>query len=106
MRAGSPREAVPSQMRYIGPSLHSSDRTDWEWDRFLGNWDPTRLPTNISGPAVMSANVRCAQKTQCITPEENAAACQSVARTWHTRNKTPPAPSITSAENSTQLYKL
>ena len=48
-------------------------------------------------------NVRWAQKTQCITPEENAAACQSVGRTWNTRNKTPLAPSKTCAENSAQL---
>jgi hypothetical protein len=31
-----------------------ADRTDWEWDRFLGNWDPTRL----HGPAVTSATFR------------------------------------------------
>jgi len=38
----------------LARSLHSSDRTDWEWDRFLGNWDPTRL----HGPAVTSATFR------------------------------------------------
>ena len=42
------------------------------------------------------------QKTQCITPEENAAACQSAGRTWNTRNKMPPAPSKMCAENSAQ----
>jgi Transposase, Mutator family len=45
------------------------------------------------------------QKTQGVTPEENAAAYQYAGRTWNTRNKMPQVPSKMCAENS-DLQKM